>query len=59
MNGSSPQLLGLIAACSGVGLMMALAGVQKHALEWRRTERSCPSCGRRIEARVCARCAAP
>jgi hypothetical protein len=57
MNGLTPQLVGLIAASSGVALMMALAGVQKNALEWRRTQRSCPSCGRRIQARVCARCA--
>jgi hypothetical protein len=49
-------LLGVFVACSGAAFLMALAGVQKNALEWRRKKRSCPSCGRRIEARVCARC---
>jgi len=39
----------------GVGWVMTLAGVQKHALELRR-RRVCPSCGREIEARTC-RCA--
>ena len=40
----------------GVGYVMALAGVHKGALEWRRHRRSCPSCGRAIEARVCSAC---
>jgi NADH pyrophosphatase NudC (nudix superfamily) len=38
----------------GVGYFMALAGVQKSALEWRRRRRICPSCGRHVEARVCS-----
>jgi hypothetical protein len=37
----------------GVGYMMALAGIQKSALEWRRRRRTCPSCGREIVARTC------
>jgi len=37
----------------GVGYVMALAGVHKSALEWRRRDRICPSCGRPIKARVC------
>jgi hypothetical protein len=37
----------------GVGYVMAIAGVQKSALEWRKRRRICPSCGRRVEARVC------
>jgi hypothetical protein len=56
MTGLTPQLLGMLVATSGVGFLMTTAGVQKHVLEWRRRDRSCPSCGRRIEARVCARC---
>ncbi len=56
MTGWTPQLVGLLAASTGVGCLMVFAAVQKHALEWRRRERSCPSCGRRIEARVCTRC---
>ena len=54
----TPQLAGLFAATTGVGFLMMLAGVQKHALEWRRRRRSCPSCGRHIEERVCSRCTA-
>jgi len=42
----------------GVGCLMALAGLQKSALEWRRRRRICPSCGREIRARVCSTCAA-
>jgi hypothetical protein len=37
----------------GVGYVMALAGVHKSALEWRRRRRICPSCGRVLESRVC------
>jgi len=29
-----------------VGYLMAVAGIQKSALEWRRRRRTCPSCGR-------------
>jgi hypothetical protein len=38
------------------GWLMAIAGVQKSALEWRRRRRVCPSCGREIRARICATC---
>jgi hypothetical protein len=40
----------------GVGWLMAVAGLQKSALEWRRRRRICPSCGRHIQARVCTTC---
>ncbi len=40
----------------GVGWLMAVAGLQKSALEWRRRRRICPSCGREIRARVCPSC---
>jgi NMD protein affecting ribosome stability and mRNA decay len=40
----------------GIGWMMMTAGVQKSALEWRHRRRVCPSCGREIQARVCATC---
>jgi hypothetical protein len=36
-----------------VGYVMAVAGIQKSALEWRRRRRTCPSCGRLIVARTC------
>jgi hypothetical protein len=41
-----PHLVGLFALSFGVALMMALAGVQKSVLEWKRRRRTCPSCGR-------------
>jgi hypothetical protein len=40
----------------GVGWLMAQAGLQKSALEWRQRRRVCPSCGREIQARVCTTC---
>ena len=41
-------------ACTGVGALMLYAGVEKHALEWRRRRRICPSCGRQLDGRTCA-----
>lgn len=38
--------LHLILVSLGVAYLMMLAGVQKNALEWRRSTRTCPSCGR-------------
>jgi hypothetical protein len=58
MTGLTPELAGLLAASTGVGLLMVVAGVQKSLLEWRRPRRQCPVCGRRIERRVCD-CASP
>jgi hypothetical protein len=58
MKSLSPELVALFATSTGVGLMMIVAGVQTNALEWRRRRRSCPSCGRVIEARRCA-CTSP
>jgi len=48
-----------IAAVSTLGAawLMMVAGLQKSALERRRKRRVCPSCGREIQARVCASCA--
>ena len=51
-----PHVATLAAATLGVGWLMALAGIQKSALEWRRRRRICPSCGREIQARVCSSC---
>ena len=48
---------GSIVVTLGAGWLMAQAGLQKGALESRRQRRNCPSCGRRIETRVCASCA--
>jgi hypothetical protein len=52
----TPQLAGLFAATTGVAFLMMLMGVQKSMLEWRARRRSCPSCGRHIERRVCSAC---
>jgi hypothetical protein len=37
----------------GIGYLMIVAGLSKKALELKRRQRVCPSCGRRIQARVC------
>jgi hypothetical protein len=48
-----PHIVTLAVATLGAGWLMALAGLQKNALEWRRRKRHCPVCGREIRARVC------
>ena len=59
MTELTPELAAIIAATTGVGILMAIAGVEKSMLEWRhQRRRQCPACGRRIERRVCD-CAAP
>ena len=45
-------------ATLAAGWLMITAGLKKNALEPRRRRRVCPSCGREIQARVCATCAA-
>ena len=40
----------------GVGYLMIVSGLHKSMLEWRRSERRCPSCGKGITARVCTHC---
>jgi hypothetical protein len=52
-----PQIAVLAVVTMGIGYVMAVAGVTKGALEWRRRCRTCPSCGRTIRERVC-KCAA-
>ena len=52
MSGLTPQLSALLIS-SAAGVWMAVAGVHKNALEWRRSRRTCPSCGREITGRVC------
>ena len=59
MEPMSPELVALFAGTSGVGLFMILSAVQKNTLEWRRKRRSCPACGRVIEARRCACTSSP
>jgi len=53
-----PHIAVLAILSTGVGYLMLLAGLHKSALEWKRRQRICPSCGRVIEARVCSTCSA-
>ena len=53
-----PHTAVLAVTTLGVGWLMATAGLQKSALEWRRRRRICPSCGREISARSCTSCSA-
>jgi hypothetical protein len=48
-----PHIALLAVLTMGIGYVMALAGVHKSALEWRKRDRICPSCGRAIHAGVC------
>jgi NADH pyrophosphatase NudC (nudix superfamily) len=52
---SNTALLAILT--TGVGYVMVVAGLHKSMLEWRRSTRSCPSCGRAITERVCMNCA--
>jgi formate dehydrogenase maturation protein FdhE len=52
-----PHTATLAVLTLGIGWVMAAAGLQKNALERKRRRRTCPSCGRHIEARVCSTCA--
>ena len=49
-----PHTAVFVVTTLGAGWLMALAGVQKSALELRRRRRVCPSCGRHLEQRVCS-----
>lgn len=48
-----PHTALLAVLTSGIGYLMVAAGIHKSMLEWRRTARMCPSCGRTITARIC------
>jgi hypothetical protein len=47
-------ILLLLTSC--VGYLMVVSGIRKSMLEWRRTRRHCPSCGRALKTRVCTHC---
>ena len=51
-----PNIVLLAVLTSGVGYLMVVAGLHKSLLEWRKSGRLCPSCGRTIESRVCRFC---
>ena len=48
------HMITLLLTTTGIGYLMARAGLQKNALELRRRRRLCPSCGREIHGRVCS-----
>jgi hypothetical protein len=56
MSALTPQLAATFAATTGIGFLMVYAGLGKSMLETRRRRRSCPSCGRHIQGRVCDPC---
>ena len=51
-----PNIALVAALTCGVGYLMIIAGLNKSALELKRRHHVCPSCGRRIQARVCHAC---
>jgi hypothetical protein len=51
-----PHVAIAVISTLAAGWLMISAGLQKSALEHRRRRRVCPSCGREIQARVCATC---
>jgi hypothetical protein len=46
----------IVAVTCGSGYLMIVAGLHKNVLERRRQQRTCPSCGRYLETRVCSAC---
>ena len=51
-----PNITLLAVVTTAVGYLMVIAGQHKRLLEWRRSGRMCPSCGRVIQTRVCSFC---
>jgi hypothetical protein len=45
MQPMDTHLADLFAICAAAGGLMAMSGISKHLLEWRR-RRACPGCGR-------------
>ena len=51
-----PNIVALCSVTCAIGYLMTVAGLSKGALERKRRQRLCPSCGRAIQARVCPAC---
>jgi hypothetical protein len=51
-----PNIVALCTVTCGIGYLMTVAGLSKGALERKRMDRVCPSCGRTMRARVCPSC---
>ncbi|MDQ3778529.1 MAG: hypothetical protein M3310_06675 [Actinomycetota bacterium] len=58
MNSFTLDTTLLILSTTGAGVLMMRAGVEKKLLEWRRRERLCAGCGRRLDRAVCSTCCA-
>jgi NADH pyrophosphatase NudC (nudix superfamily) len=56
MKGMTPEAALLMLSTTAAGVWMMLAGVNKKLLEWRRRERLCAGCGRRLDRPVCPTC---
>ena len=50
-----PHLALTAAVTMTFGYTMFVAGLKKHGLEFKQRKRVCPSCGCRIDGRVCSR----
>ena len=50
---TDPQIVALRGPRMAIGWTMTFSGLKKHALELKRRERTCPSCGRSINGAVC------
>jgi rRNA maturation endonuclease Nob1 len=50
-----PNIALLAAVTTAIGWTMLFAGARKRMLDLRQQKRTCPSCGHRIEGRVCDR----
>ena len=48
-----PEIVTFVALAMAVGYTMLVSGLKKHALELKRRQRTCPSCGRHISGTVC------
>lgn len=46
----------LLASSTGVGVLMMKTGIEKKMLEWRRNERNCAGCGKRLPGRSVCSC---
>jgi hypothetical protein len=53
---ADPNSAAFFFSMTGVGVLMALSGVYKNVLEWRRPKRTCPSCGRQLGSRGACAC---
>ncbi len=46
-----PQIVAFAALAMAIGWTMTFSGLKKHALELKRRQRTCPSCGRQHQRR--------